>query len=98
MLGDRIEQLDRLIALVADLDTRSVEAVATLYAVWNDFMLERHPIDDAAIVAGVLNDWHPEKRQKFRAEDLHTWLGWMRRHELVPRGTEPRTQHGRLFA
>lgn len=97
MLGARTVRLDQLIALVADLDTKSIEAVATLYAVWNDLMLDGLPVADETIVSGVLNDWHPEKREKFRPDELFTWLGWMRRHELVPVGTEPRTHQGRLF-
>jgi hypothetical protein len=54
-------------------------------------------VSDDAIVAEVLNNWHPEKAQKFKATDLRTWLGWMRRHQLTPRGAGPRTSTGRLF-
>ena len=49
------------------------------------------------IIFGFLNDWHPEKRDKFRAIDLTEWLGWMRRHGIVPTGSGPKTETGRLF-
>jgi type I restriction enzyme S subunit len=96
-LGARRDKLNHIITAVADLDTRGTEAVATLYAVWNDFLLDGQRKTDDEIVSGVLNDWHPEKRKKFRADELHTWLGWMRRHSLAPSGTGPHTTTGRLF-
>lgn len=96
-LGPKNEKLEHILKSVADLDTKGTEAIATLYAVWNDFLIDGAKCTDDAIVSGFLNDWHPEKREKFRAEELHTWLGWMRRNQLVPMGTGPRTNTGRLF-
>jgi restriction endonuclease S subunit len=96
-IGARINQFDHLATALADIDTRGTEAVATLYAVWNDGILDGQTPSDQDIVSGVLNDWHPEKKKKFRADELHTWLGWMRRHDLVPTGRGPRTRTGRLF-
>lgn len=97
ILGPREAVFNKLITDLMDLDTKRVEAVATLYAVWNDALIAKDNPTDAAIVSGVLNDWHPEKKEKFRADELHTWLGWMRRHGLVPRGNGVKTSTGRLF-
>lgn len=97
-LGERYATLHHIIDAVADLDTKGTEAVATLYAVWNDFLIDGAQPGDDAIASAVLDDWHPEKRKKFRMDELLTWLGWMRRHGLVPRGNGPRTTTGRLFA
>lgn len=97
-LGSRAEAVNRLITDLADLDTKSVEAIATLYAVWNDALIDGAHPTDGDIIAGVLNDWHPDKKKKFTANELQTWLAWMRRHHLVPKGQGPRTQLDRLFA
>lgn len=97
-VGERAAGLAKLVRKLGDLDTKSVEAVTTLYAIWNDTLIDQNEPTDATIVSGVLEDWHPEKALKFKADELHTWLGWMRRHELVPRGNGPRTTMGRLFA
>ncbi len=97
-IGNRVATLHALVERLGDLDTKSVEAVTTLYAVWNDALLDRKEPTDAMVVSSVLEDWHPEKARKFKAEELLTWLGWMRRNKLVPRGNEPRTTTGRLFA
>jgi type I restriction enzyme S subunit len=97
-LGAKAKAVDKLIADLGDLDTKHVEAIVTLYAVWNDALLDGGNPNDDTVVSGVLNEWHPEKRQKFGADELHTWLGWMRRHGLIPQGRGPRTTTGRLFA
>lgn len=97
MLGDRLVAFDQVNAKLADLDTRGAEAVATLYAVWNDALIDGEACDDARVIRGFLDEWHREKREKFKEADLRTWLGWMRRNGLVPEGCGPRTIMGRLF-
>ncbi|MFD2237174.1 restriction endonuclease subunit S [Aureimonas populi] len=97
LLGSKAEALRKLIAMLADLDRRATEAVATLYAVWNDALIDGETPDDAAIINGVLHEWHTEKGEKFTAADLNIWLAWMRRRNLIPRGQGPRTTTGRLF-
>ncbi|MEJ0070345.1 MAG: hypothetical protein WDO24_18390 [Pseudomonadota bacterium] len=75
MLGDRSAAFDLVNAKLADLDTRAAEAVATLYAVWNDALIDRESCDEARLIRGFLDEWHPEKREKFREAELRTWLG-----------------------
>lgn len=89
--ADRTAKLDKLITDIADLSTRGAEAVATLYGVWNDALNEGAPPSDDEIISGFLNDWHDEKRKKFRASELPEWLGWMRRHGIVPNGSGPKS-------
>lgn len=94
---DRTAKLYKLIGDFAALSTKEAEAVATLYGVWNDALREGASPSDDDIISGFLNDWHPEKRAKFRASELPEWLGWMRRHGIVPTGSGPKTTTGRLF-
>jgi type I restriction enzyme S subunit len=93
LLGSKIDELRSLIAMLRDLDRREVEAVATLYAVWNDALMDGEEPDDAVIINGVLTEWHTEKGEKFKTDELSRWLGWMKRHSLTPRGRGPRTAH-----
>jgi restriction endonuclease S subunit len=97
MLGDRAATLTQLIDRFKDYDTRQVEAITTLYAVWNDALIDGETPTDDRIIRGVLEEWHPEKKDKFTATDLKTWLAWMRRNGVVPTGTGSRTQLDRLF-
>lgn len=89
-LGGKTDTLRQLVDLFKGKDTAATEAVATLYAVWNDALIDGKQPDDAAIIRGFLQDWHPEKG-KFKQAELQTWLDWMRRHGLEPKGTGPRT-------
>ena len=89
-LGDKLVGLRGMVDLFKDMNTEATEAVVTLYAVWNDALIDGQQPDDAAIIRGFLQDWHPEKG-KFRQADLQNWLGWMRRHGIIPHGSGPRT-------
>lgn len=93
LLGPRADALRSLITLLNDLDRRQVEAITTLYAVWNDSLIDGQQPDDATIIASVLTEWHAEKGEKFKEADLRHWLAWMKRNGLTPRGEGPRTAH-----
>lgn len=93
LLGARADALSNLIALLRDFDTDSVEAITTLYAVWNDALIDGQHPDDDAVVNGVLTEWHTEKGKKFKDSDLRHWLDWMKRNDLIPKGQGPRTVH-----
>lgn len=89
-LGDRVASLRSMVDLFKDMNTEATEAVATLYAVWNDALIDGQQLDDAAIIRGFLQEWHKDK-DKFRQSDLQHWLGWMHRKGIVPCGAGPRT-------
>jgi len=97
LLGDRAPALTQLIDRFKDYDKRQVEAITTLYAVWNDALLDGETPTDDRIIRGVLEEWHPEKKDKFTGADLKPWLAWMRRNGVVPTGTGSRTKLDRLF-
>ncbi|MPS70920.1 MAG: hypothetical protein E2586_20795 [Novosphingobium sp.] len=95
---DRTRAFLNLIDLLKGHSREGVEAIATLYAVWNDLIASGRDVTDDAICNGVF-DWHLEKREKFSRDTLENWLGWMRRNGVVPDGSAPRTDHqGDLFA
>ncbi len=96
LLGDRRERFEQVLNKVGDLDTKGAEAVATLFAVWNDALIDQTPMTDEGIITAFLSEWHPEKPLKFKRDELHIWLGWMRRNGIIPTGRGPRTQTGRL--
>ena len=97
-LGERMAQLRRVIDLLRDCKTKKVEGVATLYAVWNEALMDGHDWTNAEVITAVLTDWHPKKPRKFSRGDLITLLDWMRSHHLTPRGVGPRTRQPGLFA
>jgi type I restriction enzyme S subunit len=90
VLGPSRKEMDRLIDLMGGLKTEQVEIIATLFAVWNDAMLDGDPPDDDWIVREVRERWHASK-QRFAPAELHKWLGWMRQNDVIPLGHPPRT-------
>ena len=97
MLGDRLPRLDHLLTTLNGQGKSGVEAVATLFAVWNDALLDGETPDDDRLVRGFLKEWHPEKAEKFKEADVRHWIGFMRRNALVPEGRSPHTGLGSLL-
>jgi type I restriction enzyme, S subunit len=83
--GEHAEPLGNLLDLFRPLDTDRAEIIATLYAVWNDFLLRGEPCDDDRIVAEVLTNWH-DRKKRFEEDRWRRALGWMREKGLVPSG------------
>jgi hypothetical protein len=92
LLGPRLLEFQKLVSLLYDFDKDIVEAIATLYAVWNDGLIDGDKPDDTTIIREFLTEWHPDK-ERFKEEELRHWLAWMRRNDLIPRGQGPRTAH-----
>lgn len=85
VFGARADRLAQIVELLVPLKSRQAEAVATLYAVWNDLRRAGEQPDDAQIFA-AFRAFHPEK-ERFRPEVLERWLGWMRDNGVVPDGS-----------
>lgn len=83
-------EFDRLICALADKKTEEVEIIATLFAVWNDFLIDGVQPTDAQIISDVRENWH-ERKARFTPAELGRWLDWLRRENMIPRGLPPRT-------
>lgn len=89
-------EFDRLIYALADRKTEEVEMIATLFAVWNDFLIDGVQPTDTQIISDVRENWH-ERKARFTPAELGRWLDWLRRENIIPRGLPPRTvQQSRL--
>jgi type I restriction enzyme S subunit len=85
--------LTDLIELLRPMKTRQAEMIATLYAAWNDFLINGKIPTDKEIVEEVLTNWHQVK-QEIPEKDWYKNLAFMREKGLVPRGYGTAT-HGR---
>lgn len=95
-LGQKYEALQKLISLFKDSTTEFTEIVATLFAVWNDALIDGKAPSDEDIIRMFYEDWHSDKK-RFKRDQLVTALNWMHRHKLIPEGKLPRTISDRLF-
>lgn len=49
-LGNRNEEVDVLIKLILPMKTQQAEIITTVYATWNNLLLDGHKITDEVIV------------------------------------------------
>nr|WP_047229466.1 restriction endonuclease subunit S [Pseudomonas brassicacearum] len=88
--------IERIIGLMRSWDTDRCEMTVTLYAVWNDFILEDRPATDEVIVDEVMHRWNDAKLRFSKTEWLAV-LADMKKHELLmPTGFGKRTTGGML--
>jgi hypothetical protein len=90
VLGTSRKPMNRLIDLFRKRDTDECEIVATLYACWNDLILDSKDVGDASIIQEFLGAWH-EKKRRFSGQRLQKALEWMRANDLVPIGKADHT-------
>ncbi len=83
--GDKADQLSLLLDLFRPLNTDRAEIVATLYAVWNDFLIQKQKFDDDRIIKEVLTNWD-EAKTRFPEDRWRKALDWMKEKGLVPSG------------
>lgn len=88
--------IEQVIELMRDWDTDRCEMTVTLYAAWNDCILEGRPVSDEAIVDEVMHSWNDTKLRFGKTEWLAV-LAEMKKHKiLIPTGFGKRTTGGML--
>lgn len=89
-LGDSLHEIRRIVEVCRDLSTEQAEIAATLFACWNDLLIDgEEPLDDE-IFREFQEQWHP-KKGRFSRIRLQRALAWMREQQLVPSGRGDRT-------
>ena len=88
--------IEQVIELMRDWDTDRCEMTVTLYAAWNDFILEGRPVSNEAIVDEVMHSWNDTKL-RFGKPNWLAVLAEMKKHKiLMPTGFGKRTTGGML--
>jgi type I restriction enzyme S subunit len=85
--SEKLPKIHEIIRRFATAKTLSCEIASTLYAAWNDLLIDgRHPTDEEIIrEASDPKRWH-ESKASIEEVKWPTALKWMREHGLVPRG------------
>lgn len=84
---DRIQKIDELLNLLGTAKPQQCEIVSTLYAAWNDLLIDNEQITDELIIAEASSPerWHQEKA-KIEPDKWPKALEWMRAKNLIPTG------------
>jgi type I restriction enzyme S subunit len=89
VLGDKRDGLDNMLGHMKKLNTDETELLATVYAAWNDLLLEAKSAELDDIVREV-HGWHTSKK-RFTPMQIETRIAWMRKFGYVPSGRGQRT-------
>jgi type I restriction enzyme S subunit len=90
-LGDRNQDLDKLLNLMTPMTTKQAEIFATVYAAWNNLLIDGEPITDERIVHAAREDWHSDKLNIPR-DKFFTAIEWIRTKGLCPEGKGKRVE------
>jgi len=92
-LSGNLERMNFLIARLKTATTEQCEIVSTLYAAWNDFLIEGNSPTDPEIIdqASKAEHWH-ENKDLIAKDKWPKALAWMREQNIVPEGWGTHTQ------
>lgn len=83
--GNKKEKLSKLFSLLINSTERLCEAVATIYAVWNNHIILKQEFNRERIKHDFF-EWSNRKASLFSEADFEKALEWMQKHEIVPTG------------
>jgi type I restriction enzyme S subunit len=89
--GERNQDLDRLLDLMTPMSTKQAEIFATVYAAWNNLLMDGEPVTDEHIVRAAREDWHSDKLNIPR-DKFFSAIEWIRTKNLCPEGKGKRVE------
>lgn len=84
-LGDYNDAVDAIIEEFLPMDTQQAEIFATVYAAWNNLLIEGAQITDEAIIHEARDNWHPDKL-KIASDRFLAAINWIKVKGIVPKG------------
>lgn len=84
-LGDHVQAVDRLLDLLLPMNTQQAEVMCTVYAGWNNLLLEGRQPSDEEIVYESRENWH-EAKLKIPREKFFAAIGWLKEKNIIPHG------------
>lgn len=78
------EKLNQLFKLLINATEAESEIIATLYAVWNNRLIQKEPTDEVLLVEDFYN-WSDRKKQ-YSATQITEGLEWLRNNKMEPKG------------
>lgn len=84
-LSENEKSIDEIINIFVNLKTEHAEIIATVYAAWNDLLLDGKTPSDNEIVTEARENWTPEKKL-IEKEKFYKSIEWLKRKNLIPIG------------
>jgi restriction endonuclease S subunit len=90
-LGERLSDVQGLLQWMLPLNVQQTEIVATVYAAWNNLLLDGKTPTDEEIVHESRENWHPDKLKIARTR-FFSAVQWLRAQRVVPDGKGKRVE------
>ena len=94
---DRMPAIEKVLQLLGTQTSERCEIVSTLYAAWNDLLIEGRTPSDSEIIREATELWHVSKAS-IASERWPMALDWMRKHDLIPTGFGAHTRRATTAA
>jgi type I restriction enzyme, S subunit len=89
--GSKKTVLDKLLHLLGNATEDKCEIISTLFAIWNDMLIQKETISDTEIIKRFYQ-WS-DRKKKYVEDQLLKALQWMRKEEITPVGFGPLIKH-----
>lgn len=83
--GNANDKLIKLFTLLKDATEKFCEAVATIYAVWNNHIILKQEFNKEKIQNDFF-DWSKRKENVFTPDEFDKALQWMQKNQIIPKG------------
>jgi type I restriction enzyme S subunit len=91
MLGSLLPKVEKLLNWMLPMTWQQAEIVATVYAAWNNLLLDGKKPSDEEIVYESRENWHPEKLKIERWRFFEA-VKWLRNEGVTPQGKGARVE------
>lgn len=86
-LGEKKNEVDRIINLFLSLSTKQAEIYQTTYAAWHDLIAYgKDPSDDEIVLWASTKKYWAEEKEKISKHKFYDAIKWLRENDLVPDG------------
>lgn len=79
------EKLNNLFSILKNASQKVCEAIATIYAVWNNHIILKQSFNKERIKNDFF-EWSERKDNVFTEDEFEKALLWMQKHEIIPTG------------
>lgn len=83
--GELDGEIEQILSIFNDANSTQAEIIATVYAAYNDLLIEGKEPSEDKVLDEILNNWHPNKK-KISEERWRSAYRWIKEKGLVPTG------------
>ncbi|NGP90022.1 SocA family protein [Fodinibius halophilus] len=83
--GELDDEIEQILSIFNDANSTQAEIIATVYAAYNDLLIEGKEPSEDEVLDEILNNWHPNKK-KISEERWRSAYRWIKEKGLVPTG------------